>query len=457
MNGIADILRESSLKPAKSVPQPMWEVPGVEPDFDVIIIGGGVAGTVAAYQLSRAGHDVLLIERGQEPGSKNLSGGVLYCRVLQEIFPDFLQDAPVERKITRNQLMLLNGDSSVALDYRDARLADPVNAVTVLRAKLDPWLSGKCEEAGATVMPGVRVDSLIERDGQFVGVRSGDEELYSRVVIAADGVNSFLSRDAGLRGPEPKDNLAVGVKSVIGLDAGVVEERFRVNGGEGAAYAVVGDCTRGVAGGGFLYTNIDSVSAGVVLRLDDLERSGASSSQLHDHFLTHPTIAPFLAGGELMEYGCHLIAEGGVRMQHDLVRPGLLVIGDAAGFTLNTGFTVRGMDLATGSALAAAKVVDLALRSQDVGRGILDGYVSNCNDSFVGRDMSTYRNAPIFLKSPEMYGDIGRLAADILYRIYDLDMTPRKHLLPTMLSAMKSSKLSFPQLISIGLRAVRAL
>lgn len=158
-----------------------------------------------------------------------------------------------------------------------------------------------------------------------------------------------------------------------------------------------------------------------------------------------------------MEYGCHLIAEGGVRMQHDLVRPGLLVIGDAAGFTLNTGFTVRGMDLATGSALAAAKVVDLALRSQDVGRGILDGYVSNCNDSFVGRDMSTYRNAPIFLKSPEMYGDIGRLAADILYRIYDLDMTPRKHLLPTMLSAMKSSKLSFPQLISIGLRAVRAL
>lgn len=118
--------------------------------------------------------------------------------------------------------MLLNGDSSVALDYRDARLADPVNAVTVLRAKLDPWLSGKCEEAGATVMPGVRVDSLIERDGQFVGVRSGDEELYSRVVIAADGVNSFLSRDAGLRGPEPKDNLAVGVKSVIGLDAGVI-------------------------------------------------------------------------------------------------------------------------------------------------------------------------------------------------------------------------------------------
>ena len=38
---------------------------------------------------------------------------------------------------------------------------------------------------------------------------------------------------------------------------------------------------------------------------------------------------------------------------HDLTRPGLMIIGDAAGFTLNTGLTIRGMDLATGSALAA--------------------------------------------------------------------------------------------------------
>lgn len=89
MNGIADILRESSLKPAKSVPQPMWEVPGVEPDFDVIIIGGGVAGTVAAYQLSRAGHDVLLIERGQEPGSKNLSGAFSIAEFFKKYFQTF--------------------------------------------------------------------------------------------------------------------------------------------------------------------------------------------------------------------------------------------------------------------------------------------------------------------------------------------------------------------------------
>ncbi|GAE78064.1 electron transfer flavoprotein-quinone oxidoreductase FixC [Cutibacterium acnes JCM 18918] len=44
--------------------------PGREPDFDVIVVGGGVAGAVAAYELAGEGHEVLLVERGREPGSK---------------------------------------------------------------------------------------------------------------------------------------------------------------------------------------------------------------------------------------------------------------------------------------------------------------------------------------------------------------------------------------------------
>src|ERR1700745_3863033 len=123
-----------------------------EPDFEVIVIGAGIAGCVAAYQLARQGRSVLLIERGETPGSKNLSGGVLYSRGIQQFFPEFLNEAPVERRITRNYISFLNTDSSVAIDYRDARLADPVNAVTVLRAKLDTWLSEKCEAAGAMII-----------------------------------------------------------------------------------------------------------------------------------------------------------------------------------------------------------------------------------------------------------------------------------------------------------------
>ena len=221
-----------------------------EPDFDVIVIGAGIAGCVTAYQLARQGRSVLVIERGEAPGSKNLSGGVLYSRGIQQVFPGFLDEAPVERRITRNYINFLNADSSVAVDYRDARLADPVNAVTVLRAKLDPWLAERCEEAGAVIMPGVRVDRVLTEDGpagrRIVGVRAGDDELRAHVVVAADGVNSFIAKEAGLRKQEPLNHLAVGVKSVVSLPRETIEARFNLTGNEGAAIAAVGDCTEGV-------------------------------------------------------------------------------------------------------------------------------------------------------------------------------------------------------------------
>lgn len=426
-------------------------------DFDVIIIGGGVAGSVCAYLLAKAGREVLLIERGSEPGTKNLSGGVFYCRVLQEIFPDFLTQAPIERKITRNCLSFLNPTSFVNVDYWDARLAEPVNAVTVLRAKFDPWLAEQCEQAGVTVMPGVKVDSLIEEDGQFVGVRAGEDELRSRVVVAADGVTSFLAQYAGVRDQEPLNNLAVGVKSVIKLGEDEIRKRFNLNGEEGVAYAIVGDCTQAVGGGGFMYTNLDSVSIGVVLRLDDLTEKGKTSSDIHDHFLKHPAIKPFVDGGELLEYGCHLVAEGGQKMQHDLVRPGLLIIGDAAGFTLNTGFTIRGMDLAAGSGQAAAVAIDQAIRMGDVSQAGLETYIEEYEKSFVGKDMATYAKAPEFLETPEMYQEVGELLANVLHGIYDLDLTPRRHLLPTAWNALRKSPLSIFRLMKIGLQAIRAL
>ncbi len=428
-----------------------------EYDFDVIVVGGGVAGAVCAYLLAQQGREVLLCERGAEPGSKNLSGGVFYCRIMEEIFPGFVENAPIERHITRNCLSFLNPTSFVNVDYWDARLAEPVNAVTVLRAKLDLWLAEQCEEAGVTVMPGIKVEGLVREGNQIVGIRAGEDELTAKVVVAADGINSFISQDAGIRAKEPMKNLAVGVKSVIKLSEEKVRDRFHLTDDEGAAYAVVGDCTQGVAGGGFLYSNRDSVSIGIVVRLDDLAASGKSSSELHDHFLSHPAIAPFIEGGELLEYGCHMVAEGGKKMQHDLVRPGLVVIGDAAGFTLNSGFTLRGMDLAAGSAQAAAVAIGAALDAGDYSRASLERYVVEYEASYVGQDMTTYAKAPDFLENKEMYGAVGELVADVLHDIYNLDLSPRKSLVKTAWGAFKRSGWKLRRVASLGVQAVRSM
>jgi electron transfer flavoprotein-quinone oxidoreductase len=429
-----------------------------EVDFEVIVVGAGVAGSVCAYQLAKAGHEVVLIERGAEPGSKNLSGGVFYCRVMEQVFPDFATEAPVERRITRNVLSFLNESSAVNIDYWDARLAQPVNAVTVLRAKLDAWLATQCEDAGVMVMPGVRVDELLKEGERYVGVRAGDDELHAHVVVVADGVNSFLAQAAGVRAKEPAKHLAVGVKSVIGLPRQVIADRFRCVGDEGVAYAVVGDCTQSVAGGGFLYTNSDSVSVGVVLRLDDLEAKGKRSSDIHDRFLAHPAIAPLLEGGELLEYGCHLTIEDGPAMAgHDLTRPGLAIIGDAAGLTLNTGLTIRGMDLAAASGIAAATTIEKALAASDFSATAMEGYRAELDRTFAGADMKTYAKAPTFLENPRMYAEYPRLVADILHGIYNLDMSPRKHLLATAGTAFRTSGLKVHQLVRDGWSAVRAL
>ena len=75
----------------------------------------------------------------------------------------------------------------------------------------------------------------------------------------------------------------------------------------------------------------------------------------------------------------------------------------------------------------------------------------------MGKDMATYSNAPKFLENPEMYGDMGELVSNVLHGIYNLDLSPRKKLLPTALGAFKKSKIGALRLAKIAFEAVRSL
>lgn len=436
--------------------------PTNDPDFDVIVVGAGPAGATAAHRLASGGLSVVLIERAEVPGAKNLSGGVLYASVLEELFPGFADEAPIERRITRHVTTFLTADSAVSLDYSSHALGHPVNGVTVLRARFDPWLVGKAEEAGALLMPGIRVDSLLTQAGpdgrrQVAGVRAGDEELRAPVVVAADGVNSFLARDAGLRRTPAPHHLAVGVKAVIRLDPGRIEDRFGVRPGEGAAHAIVGDCTQGIGGGGFLYTNQGSVSLGVVLRLDALQASGRSTSDVFEHCVRHPGLEPYLRDGEIIEYGAHLVAEGGYGMLGEIAGDGLVVAGEAAGLTINNGFTVRGMDLAVGSGIAAADGVAEAIGNGDVSAAGLAGYRRRLEESFVLKDLRTYARAPKWLERDRLYGAYGELSADVLRRVFSVGTTPHRPLRTLALAALSDSRVRVRDLVSDGWSGVRAL
>ena len=426
--------------------------------FDAIIVGAGVAGSSAAYRLARAGLQVVLIERGPFPGSKNLSGGVLYGRVLHDLIPNFWESAPVERVITNQVVSFLTADSHINLDFKAETFNQPpYNGFTVLRARFDRWLAEQAEAAGAMLVPGIKVDGVVKRDGKVVGISADGEEMLAKVVIAADGANSFIAQQAGLRDKIPAGHAAVGVKEVIGLPREVIEERFHLKGDEGTAYNIVGYATRGVPGGGFLYTNRESLSVGLVIHLEALVERQLKPAEIFEDFLAHPMIAPLIKGGKLLEYGAHLVPEGGLKMMPPLAADGLLLVGDAAGFGVNNGFVVRGMDLAIGSAVAAAETIIEAQAADDFSAARLHSYPDRLEKSFVMQDMRTYARAVDFMKNDRLFEAYPTLLSNILADIYRQDAQPKKNLAPTLLKNLKASKISLLDLLKDALAGGRAL
>jgi electron transfer flavoprotein-quinone oxidoreductase len=155
-------------------------------------------------------------------------------------------------------------------------------------------------------------------------------------VIACDGVNSFLAKEAGCAAASDPANYTLGVKEILALPAEEIERRFGLSEGEGADFEILGG-TGGVAGGGFVYTNRETISVGLVLSLPSLTSSGRRPEDILAGFKAHPAIAPLVAGADLVEYGAHLIPVAGVSMMPALAADGFVVAGDAAAMCLASG------------------------------------------------------------------------------------------------------------------------
>lgn len=404
-----------------------------ERDFDIIVVGSGCAGAVAAYVAAQAGKSVLVVERGDFAGAKNMTGGRLYTHSLREVFPDFESDAPLERKITHERIGMLDDASQTAIDFTSPELfSQGAESYSVLRAPFDQWLAAKAEEAGADYICGIPVEELIkDENGSVIGIRAGEDELTAQVVIVADGVNSLLS-ERSLGNPRPKPNqMAVGVKELFELPAERIEDRFLCPPGEGAAMLFVGDCTKGKTGGGFLYTNKESISLGIVATIS----SAADGSnpypvyQMLEDFKNHPAVAPIIAGAKMVEHSGHMVSEGGYNMVPTCVFDGALVAGDAAMLCMNLGYQVRGMDLAIASGRFAAEAACSAIDAGDVSASGLASYQEKLRTSFVFKDLSTFSAWPHVMEQwHELFADYPLMARQMLDALFVVDGAPQSHL-----------------------------
>ena len=426
-------------------------------DFDAIVVGSGCAGPVAAYELAKAGKSVLVVERGTFCGAKNVSGGRLYTHALRAVFPDFRQSAPLERRITRERVTFLAPDAATTLDVSDELMADErYESYSVLRARFDPWLAAQAEEAGAEYINGIAVEELLKQDGRVSGVRAGGDEITADVVLLCDGVNSLLVPQAvGGERLQPSQ-VAVGIKEVIELPERVISDRALSADGDGMAWLFVGDATHGRVGGGFLYTNSDTISIGLVATISDLFESRTPIYQMLEDFKRHPSVAPIIAGGTVVEHSGHMVAEAGYDAMPPLVGEGVLLAGESAVMGVNAGYTVRGMDCAIAAGQLAGRSAAAALEAGDTSAAGLAGYRQALEDSFVLQDLKTLRKFPHFMEStPRLFNDYPKLARDAMRSLFLADGTPVKPLRKSLLPLAK--RVGYLNLIKDLGKGVKAL
>ena len=354
---------------------------------DVIVVGAGPAGVSAAVTVARGGKEVVLVERGNFAGAKNMYGGVIYSHAAAEIFPEY-KNAPIERFVSSHSYVLLSETDSTTISYKNPSHNE--NAFVITRANWDRWCVEQAVKEGVYYAPDTLVKELILKDGKVAGIKTDTEEYYADIVIIADGVNSLLARQIGLRKDlRPKD-VFLGVKEVIKLAPEIIEQRFGLTNATGCAMELVGGPLKNLFAMGIVYTNKDSVALGLGVALEDLKKYKIKPYELLEAMKKHPFVADIIEGGELAEYSAHLIPEGGYNRLPVLYTDGAMVTGDAAMLVNNVHF--EGTNFAMISGKFAGETALEAFEKSDFTKNQLCLYRKKLENSFILKDLRTYKD-----------------------------------------------------------------
>ncbi len=418
-------------------------------EFDVVVVGAGLAGSAAAMVLAREGLNVALVERGQKPGGKNYFGGAIYTHAIAEVLPDYMDlRPPFERPVTEAGFWFLSQAGMTRMTVQGGKLnAQPPDAYITLRANFDLWWAEQAQKAGAFLIPKTTVvDFIRESDGQVIGVMTDrpQGEIYAPVVIVCEGVNNLLTQKLGLidRDLEPA-HTALAFKQVISLPMDTINARFGLSDDEhGLAVSVLGDVSLGLPGMGFVYTNKGSVSVGLGVMLDVLAEYRLRPYDILQRYLQHPAIAPLVQGGQLLEYGAHLIPEGGYRAMPKLYAGGVMVAGDAAAMV--NALHWEGTNMAIIAGKLAAETAIQAHKQGDFRAETLSQYEARLKQGFVLQDLKQYRGFAKFLETHPQFMDVyPNFLNDALGQFFSAYGKPKKKLFGEMFGALTDRRSLF--------------
>jgi len=387
--------------------------------FDAVVVGGGPAGLSCSCELARKGLKVAVLERGRSPGSKNLFGGRVYSGPLERVYGNLRKEAPIERWVKHERMSLVADDGALSIGYDSSGST----SFTAYLSKLVAWMSSKAESQGAVMVTDVRVDGVVMEEGRAVGVVAGGDRIDAGVVVVAEGANRLLCEGMKVTPKLSPGQVALGVREVLKLGSEKINERFGTGGDEGMAWFFLGKPSEYLPGGAFLYTNSSTVSIGLVLYLDEgLQVPSDHVYDILERFKTSPTLKKLLAGGSLVEYGSHLIPEGGPEMMPKRVfGDGYVIVGDAAGLVLNLGYTVRGVDFAVHSGYLAAQAIADAHSSGGFTSQNLAAYGDKLNGSFVVKEMRRHNAIRKLMRKKRVFDAYPRTLVDAARQLYEFD------------------------------------
>ena len=157
--------------------------------MDVIVVGAGPAGAMAAKAVAEAGYSVVVYEKGPLKREKPCGGGVS-DRVEKEF--NLNPEDPFWDRVCRGIFLCSPQNKSVCLVDKAGR-----KGYLVMRKTFDSYLVEKAQEKGVTFVENTYVEPFV-KEGIVNGVKTKDETIESDIVIACDGTPSGFAQKLGI-------------------------------------------------------------------------------------------------------------------------------------------------------------------------------------------------------------------------------------------------------------------
>jgi geranylgeranyl reductase family protein len=371
------------------------------PDYDVIIVGGGPAGSTAARRIAQRNLNVLLLDKAVFPRVKPCAGGMT-DRVRNAL--DFSIDEVVQRRSYGQRVISPSG--TIVDCTRPVATGD-----MLMRDEFDTLLLRKAEEAGAKIREGVKVVNAEQDADKTTVTTSEGERIDAKYLVGADGINSVVARKLKFYKGWPANDAAI----CIEIEAEVGEEAVeRICGVSHDKKGVAVNIYFGPIPFGYIWCfpkkSILSLGAGC-MQAKAKNIRGLFNKWFED-FKEKYDIDPKI----ISDTAARVPYSGAVKKT---VIGRTILIGDAAGFVYP--FSGEGIVLGVQSAIIAAPVLERAVTNSNP--CILAEFEKDWKQAF-GSDLKVAKStADLMFKSEKNMNTILRLAhedeviGDIMYKM----------------------------------------